>query len=317
MKKRDKARILVLGGGIAKQLDTAGGRQIYASYTDKDAIRMVDSANAVVLTGGVDINPRIYGQKTGSTTQHANDARDNVEVRVLQAAFKRGIPILGICRGSQMINAAFGGTLHQELRNLPQAHKYHLGHDHRVGLEQGSRVRTAFGTDEAWVTSIHHQAVDKVAPGFCVNARSKDGLVEGVEIVDPERWIVGVQFHPEIDTDQILQGLFNALVAEAARVAGLPTPETRPVKPHHVINTTGWKPIKKISNPITKDEVDQKRAQMELRDGKIVAWQCFRCGIRFDERLDHLDHMWFIHNVDLLDGIEDREINAILYDGKE
>lgn len=317
-KDAELARVLVLGGGIGEQIQRAGGQQLYIGYTDDKAVELVESAHAVVLTGGVDVDPKLYGHEPHKATQHPNKARDLTEARVLKAAWQRGIPVLGICRGSQMINVAFGGSLHQHIADLPNTHRYHLGHDHRVDLVKGSRVRNAFKKAEAWVTSIHHQAVDTVAPGFRVNARSKDGIVEGIEIEDPERWIVGVQFHPEIGTNETLQGLFNALVREAARKAGLPQPVVRPV-PRRVVDTTTWgkAPVSKISNPISKKEVDArkdeiKRVNFRSQNSGVTSWLCFRCGIEFEDRTDHLDHMWFIHDVDLLENMSDRDINTLL-----
>lgn len=300
-----RPRVLVLGGGISA-IEDAGGMVIHMSYTDPRAAEAVQSPSihALVLTGGSDISPSIYGQPRHPRTQSPFPQRDLVELKTLEAAFNRGIPVLGICRGSQLINAAFGGTLHQHIPDLPNAHKFHNGHDHRVLVERNTKLHKALRESETWVVSLHHQAVDKVAPGFVVSARSKDGIVEAIETAaDSKHWVVGVQFHPEIGTTAVMQRLFNRFAEEAARRAGLP-----PVKPRPMPRRVQPKAVQ----PVTVRRVAKQPTAPRLSRGVVVTWQCFRCGITFDDRIDHIDHMWFLHHIDLLENMSDESINALL-----
>jgi len=309
MKTSQRPNVLVLGGGGANWVVRDAGAEVTSmGYTDGRAPQAAadERIHALVLTGGGDIDPALYGAPRHVRTQSPNNARDVVETKTLVAAFERNIPVLGICRGSQMINAAFGGTLHQHIPDLPAAHRYHNGHDHRVLVEKDTRLRRAFQKEDPWVVSLHHQAVDKVAPGFKVSARAKDGVVEAIEIADPDRWVVGVQFHPEIGTTPVMQRLVNAFVREAATKAGLP-----PVKPATVrkiaAESGGWFRPQPTAKPAVKSTV------LTLGpSGRLVSWQCFRCGIAFDDRLDHIDHMWFIHDVDLMEHMTDAQINGLL-----
>lgn len=291
-RKSTKPRILVLGGGVPKQLREAGAEQVSLWYDDQKAVEAAKHKNihAIILTGGSDIQPRIYGQEPHKATQRPSYRRDLIELQVLQAAQTRGIPVLGICRGAQLINAAFGGTLHQHLGDLKQAHSYHLGHDHRVKVVRGSRLLKTLKNNTPWVVSIHHQAVDKVAPGFRVVARGTDGIIEAIE--SKEGYILGVQFHPEIATNKMMQRVFDDLAVAAAEVAGLPAP----VKPA---------PVVQVAAPVRVVSPDR---QLVPFDDRLITWQCFRCGLEFDDRVDHVDHMFFLHGIDLLDNMTDDEV---------
>lgn len=293
-KKKQRPRVLVMGGGLVEQLEKAGAESVYIGSSDKNAIEAAghDNIHALILTGGVDVSPSLYGQKPHRLTQSPWKQRDEVEIRALNAAYHRGIPVLGICRGSQLINVAFGGTLHQHIRDVG-AHKFHLGHDHRVDLVRGSRLREILGVEAPWVVSIHHQAVNRVAKGFRVAAKSRDGIIEAIETRPGSGlpWIIGTQFHPEIETSPVEQGLFNALVRESARMFKMPEPT----------------PIRHRSKPAPALPVPTAKALPALFpnytgespiDGP--GWVCFRCSITFDSRTDHVDHMFFLHDVDLV-----------------
>jgi putative glutamine amidotransferase len=178
--------------------------------------RLLGSLDALVVTGGYDLDPASYGQPPHPTTDQPRTDRDAWEFALLRAALDRGLPILGICRGAQMLNVAFGGTLHQHLPDV-------LGHDgHRAGNGVFSRlpVRTVAGTrvaalmgEVADVPCYHHQAIDKVGEGLVVGARDADGVVEAVELPG-DTFVLAVQWHPEKSLDDLR--LFSAIV-EAAR----------------------------------------------------------------------------------------------------
>jgi putative glutamine amidotransferase len=191
---------------------------------------LVDQAHGLLLLGGPDVDPDLYGCEAGPHTYGVHADEDRFEMALLRAAAGAEIPVLAVCRGAQVMNVAFGGTLEQHLPDLPGT----LGHAPAafpalaagaigpvlaVQLEPGSRVAAAVGGVVAHGAHSHHQAVDKLGDGLVVVGTAADGVVEAIEAEDG--WIVGVQWHPE-DTaadDPAQQGLFDALVAEARRRA--------------------------------------------------------------------------------------------------
>ncbi|GAA5116907.1 gamma-glutamyl-gamma-aminobutyrate hydrolase family protein [Pseudonocardia adelaidensis] len=177
----------------------------------------VDRLDAVVLAGGPDVGPDRYGAAPHPRTGAPRPDRDGAELAVLHRALERGIPVLGVCRGAQILNVALGGTLVQHVPDVVG----HSGHNPspgvfgtvEVALEPGSRVGAALGP-VATVRCHHHQALDRLADGLVVTGRAADGLVEAVERSGAP-WVVGVQWHPEeVATDV---RLMTALVRAAAQ----------------------------------------------------------------------------------------------------
>lgn len=181
--------------------------------------RVLDRVDGLVLTGGGDIAPLRYGAESRNV-RSVSAPRDATEIELVLEARRRGIPTLGICRGIQILNVAFGGSLVQDIgTDWPGA----LAHDqaaprtarsHSISLEAGSIVREALGAPAMEVNSLHHQAVDRLADGFVVTARSGDGVVEAIESRIDGWWAIGVQWHPEdlvAAPDSPDRGLFNAL----------------------------------------------------------------------------------------------------------
>ncbi len=144
----------------------------------------LDQADGLLLIGGGDVNPRRYGQPPHPKLSGVDDTRDAMEIYLCRAARRRDLPLLGICRGIQVLNVAFGGTLHQ---HIP-------GHSHPQPTARVHRLR--WGRGWLAVNSSHHQAVARVARGFVVTARAADGTVEAMELPGA-RYLRGVQFHPE------------------------------------------------------------------------------------------------------------------------
>ena len=195
---------------------------------------ILDSAAGLLITGGEDVDPARYGAAPHPKLGEINPARDATELALIEAARVRRLPLLAICRGPQILNVAFGGTLYQD---LPSEHPSSVDHDpkgeasartHDVRITPGSRLAAATGTTAMGVNSYHHQAIHKIGAGLRITAVAPDGIVEGVEGEDPAWWILGVQWHPEdLTTDARAwdRGIFKAFADEIARAA---TTATRP-----------------------------------------------------------------------------------------
>ncbi len=181
--------------------------------------------DALVLTGGGDVDPRMYGG-TGShsTLYEISEERDRFEADLVKSSLDLGIPLLGICRGMQLANVALGGTLITDLEEAGHpAHRTVNGVKcrHEVRLEAGSALAARLGVERAWVTSSHHQAVDRIGSGLKPAARSDDGVVEALELTGPDGGLraILVQWHPErMDAAPLSAGLrkifFNSLTAK-------------------------------------------------------------------------------------------------------
>jgi putative glutamine amidotransferase len=178
---------------------------------------VLDRIDALVLTGGKDVDARLYGEVPHAEADEPRTERDAWELGLLRGALDRGMPVLGICRGAQVLNVALGGTLEQ---HLPDA----MGgaDDHRAGLGRfaGRTVRTVPGSrlasilgEGAGASCYHHQAIAKLAPDLVASGHAEDGIVEAVELPG-ERFVLAVQWHPEETLDDVR--LFHALVEAAA-----------------------------------------------------------------------------------------------------
>lgn len=297
--RRTRPRIAVMGG-VTGQLRIAGAVPVNVGTTEMKLAEAIEAGaiDGLLLTGGGDVDPELYGQPRHPRSYGLVPKRDLAEFTAIAAADRAGIPIMGICRGAQMMNVAFGGTLHQHLVELPHAHSYHQGHDHRVRTATGSRLRRAFQAEERWVVSIHHQAVDEVAPGFVATAWGLDGIVEAIESV--EGWRVGVQFHPELDGTAHSQRLFNAFVRACAKRAGMTAFRTPKQRTAAAGGDRYWE---RRAEQVR--EIPPKRRVHVAGEPVITRWRCFRCSdLDFDDRADYVDHMLFIHNVDVLSRVE-------------
>jgi putative glutamine amidotransferase len=184
------------------------------------AAEIIAGTAGLLLTGGEDVDPARYGAVAHPATQAPHVERDATELALLEAAHAAGRPVLGVCRGIQLINVAFGGTLVQD---LPSERPSEVDHDpnapagtrcHGLLVEPGSRLATAIGgAGEIPVNSYHHQAVDHIAPGFRVTARATDGVIEAIESLAHDWWCLAVQWHPEDLTTDVQhwdRGIFRA-----------------------------------------------------------------------------------------------------------
>ena len=189
---------------------------------------LLDRIDGLVLTGGEDVDPRHYGAIPHPATESPHAARDAWELALVEAARRRGLPVLAICRGVQLLNVALGGTL---IQDLPTQHGGEVPHAqaaargervHGALIEPGSRLANAIGATSIRINSSHHQAIDRVATGLRVVATSEDGVIEGIESVDERWWIIGAQWHPEelVRTPEPWdRNLFAAYAAEVRRHA--------------------------------------------------------------------------------------------------
>jgi putative glutamine amidotransferase len=177
---------------------------------------VLDLLDGLVLAGGSDIDPASYGARPHPETTGSRPERDRFELALAHRALDREVPVLGICRGMELLNVALGGTLEQHVTRL-DVHRHTPGAfcDHAVRLEPGSLAARAVGAERTEVKSHHHQGVGELGDGLVASGWSEpDGLIEAVELGDG-RWALGVLWHPEEDERSRVLG---ALVAEALAV---------------------------------------------------------------------------------------------------
>ena len=198
-----------------ESLARAGAKMRWVELNDPEqAVQDALTCDGLLLPGGGDMDPKFYGQARIPACGEPNLLRDAAEPLLLRAFLAADKPVLGICRGIQVMNAVLGGDLYQDIK--PFEHLPHNGHwakVHIVTVRRGTLLSRVLGQDTVLVNSQHHQAVDRVAPGFTLAALSEDGIVEAIEKPDA-RFCLGVQWHPEwlSDADPAMQGLFDAFV---------------------------------------------------------------------------------------------------------
>ncbi|MBI4785588.1 MAG: gamma-glutamyl-gamma-aminobutyrate hydrolase family protein [Chloroflexi bacterium] len=204
-------------------LETAGGAPVLIPLRlAEDTLRAIYARlDGLLFAGGVDVHPKEFGEDTQPFCGEIMPERDAVELKLIRWALQDKKPLLGICRGIQMINVAAGGSLYQDIpAQIPNA----LHHSHRPGdpydlrvhsieIDPQSRLARAIGT-QAHVNSLHHQSLKEIASGFHIVARAPDGIVEAIE-ADDDRFALGVQFHPEwlADQDAQMADIFQLLIS--------------------------------------------------------------------------------------------------------
>jgi gamma-glutamyl-gamma-aminobutyrate hydrolase PuuD len=192
------------------------------------AADIVRISGGLLLTGGEDVDPALYGEAPHVTVIGTNPLRDATELALLAAAREQRRPVLAICRGIQLLNVAMGGTLVQDLPSQrPSDIRHDQPHDreartHEVSIVPGSKLAAATRDTAITVNSYHHQAVDRLADGLRLTATASDGVIEGAEADDPDWWVVAVQWHPEDltnDTRSWDRGIFRAFAEQVARAS--------------------------------------------------------------------------------------------------
>jgi putative glutamine amidotransferase len=200
--KRDGFHLL--RADYVRSVEEAGGLPVVlVPGKPQDAKELLSRLDALVLSGGADVDPALYGQAPHPKLGRVFAERDRFEIALCREALENDFPLLAICRGHQVLNVATGGTLVQD---LPSEIGRVIEHDpeverdvmaHQVSLVPGTRLREILGRDEVAVNSFHHQAVDRIGDGLVVSARSTfDSVIEGIE-APAHRFAIGVQWHPE------------------------------------------------------------------------------------------------------------------------
>jgi len=199
-----------------RAVEAAGGRALIVPPCPEAVEETLDALDGLLLSGGADIDPETYGAEAHPTTNGVSPERDSAELALLEAALARDMPVLAVCRGSQVLNVALGGDLVQHLPEVVghEGHKQTPGvfADHGVEVLPDTKLSEVIG-EHAPVKSHHHQGYGRLGDGLREAARADDGTVEAIE--DPaRRFTLGVLWHPEEGEDA---ALFRALVEEAAR----------------------------------------------------------------------------------------------------
>jgi putative glutamine amidotransferase len=222
----DGAERTGLNIGYLRSVSAAGGVPLVLSplIGASLAARSLDGVDGLVLTGGEDIDPAWYNSDRSPLLDPPNRERDLFELALFAAARQRELPILGICRGIQLINVALGGTLYQDLpseRPGPVDHNRagaRTDRSHAIRLAPESLAAEALGATSLRVNSFHHQGIRELASGLVATGWSEDDLVEAVEGTEGQPWMLAVQWHPEemhADAAAPDRGLFRALVERA------------------------------------------------------------------------------------------------------
>ena len=233
------------GVGHQRPIARAGGIPLVLARLDETLEDTLDHVDAIAIGGGRDIEPHHYGQEPHSTLGATDPRRDAFELELVKRALDRGLPILGMCRGVQVLNVALGGTLVQDVelraewREHPtdrewarwkEVERASLDDDpevpehprHSMLVTPGSRLHEALGVGTIDVNSFHHQVIDVVAPGLVVTGRAPDGVVEVLESGSEEPFALAAQFelHEEWRVDERFLGVFRLFVDAARTPAG-------------------------------------------------------------------------------------------------
>ena len=207
----------------------AGGEPVVISPQPlmvEDARAMMQRFDGLVLMGGADVNPALYGQTAGIHIYGVQPEQDAFESALLNASLNADIPVLAVCRGMQLVNVVLGGSLVQHLGELANANellahapkRFPVGEEfalHRIDIEPNSQMASALGATQINGASFHHQGIDRLASDLIAVGYAPDGILEAVE--HRTKWLLGMQWHPEdtAATDSVQQSLYNAFIQRA------------------------------------------------------------------------------------------------------
>jgi putative glutamine amidotransferase len=200
-------------------LNAGGTPFILPLISDYESVKcQIEAVDSIVISGGYDVNPLIYGEEPTQKQGFLCPERDDYDLMVIKAAMELNKPILGICRGLQILNAALGGTIYQDLSQIEGCYIKHVQESrpevagHTTEIVSGTKLYDVLG-GKVITNSFHHQAVKDLAPGFKVAARAKDGVIEAIE--KEEGFVIGIQWHPEMMArkgNESMINLFKKLV---------------------------------------------------------------------------------------------------------
>lgn len=199
----------------------AGAIAVLLPVDSRPPLELLERIDALLLIGGADVDPAVYGAEREPATEATYRERDEFEIAMIRGAIARGLPVLAICRGMQILNVALGGTLVQDLVVADGSHPHRRvvgtfeGTDHAVRLTPWSLAARAAGEELTVAHCHHHQAVDRLGKGLVVSGEADDGVIEAIELADGS-WTLGVQWHPEVHERS---RLFHALREAASEYA--------------------------------------------------------------------------------------------------
>jgi putative glutamine amidotransferase len=209
--RKEGPALSFVAAGYYNAIQAAGGIPVILPPTDNedDLDQVLDMLQAFVLVGGGDLDPRRDGYQLHSSVRMLDERREDFDRMLMQKIAERRMPVFGIGAGMQLLNVTQGGTLVLHLpEEMPSAipHKDPSDPEHRHGLEVvfGTLMERVYGDGEIRVNSMHHQAIDDVAPGFQIAARCPDGVIEAIESTQEDWWAIGTQFHPEAESASAL-----------------------------------------------------------------------------------------------------------------
>ncbi|MDP4180767.1 MAG: gamma-glutamyl-gamma-aminobutyrate hydrolase family protein [Bacillota bacterium] len=209
--------------GYCEGINEAGGLGIILPMTTQEELieNLVQTCDGFLISGGPDVDPKYFNEINLPSNGEISPYRDILELHIARRAIELNKPILGICRGIQIINVAMGGSLYQDI-NSQLASNNLIKHSqmapswyptHKITIKEDSILFTLFKTTSLWVNSFHHQAIKELAPGFITSSISEDGIIESIEH-KKHRFAIGVQWHPELmwEKDRIFLSLFEKLI---------------------------------------------------------------------------------------------------------
>jgi putative glutamine amidotransferase len=218
----DQTAHLVADTYVSAVQDT-GALAVLLPVDSRDPEKLLDRIDGLMVIGGADLDPAVYGEDRSEDTERTYRDRDEFELALTRGALERGLPFLGICRGMQLLNVALGGTINQNLVTADGTNPHRrivgtfVGTEHDIDLDPGSLVARATGEEIHEARCHHHQAIDRLGNGLVVTASARDGVPEAIELEGDDDWVLGVQWHPEAGDKR---QLFQAFAEAAAQWAG-------------------------------------------------------------------------------------------------
>jgi putative glutamine amidotransferase len=218
--RKDSPAFCYLCAGYPESLVKAGAIPVIIPplMDDHDLGQVLDLLDGVVLIGGADLDPRRDGFMLHPSLSLLDSRREDFDRKLIRAVARRRVPVFGIGAGMQLLNVSQGGNLFLHLaedlpRALPHLDRMDPSHRHALTVERGSLMERVYGEGEIRVNSMHHMAIDEVAPGFTATARCPDGVVEAIESCTDDWFALGTQFHPEADSATALDaGVFEEFI---------------------------------------------------------------------------------------------------------